>query len=88
MGAVGRLLTLLVVVVLVLAVWVILVALDYDLDPTLLQAKQTLAENAYAALLLLGLLQACPLLRRLLPFPGPAPQTLLSPLALTCARLC
>lgn len=88
MGAVGRYLTIFIVVLLVIAVWAILVAPDYDLDPTVLSGKQAIHWNVFPAILLSALL-ACVLLLERIAAGGRAPRLFfLSLLELTCARLC
>lgn len=88
MERVGRFLTILVVAVLVVAVWAILVAPDYDLDPTMLRGKLAVAWFLCAALALSGGFLWILLVRRLLPGWTVLPDAFPSLLDLTCSRLC
>jgi FtsH-binding integral membrane protein len=88
MACVGRYLTLILVVLLVVAVWAILVAPDYDLDPTVLAGKQAIAWGVWAAMLLTGFM-SCALLFERRQRRDEVPLTVFPSLvALTCARLC
>lgn len=83
----GRLLTITMVAVLVVAVWAILVAPNVDLGPTVLRGKQIVACGGFAALLL-PVLACAVMMGALRSSKHAATLPFLSLLELTCARLC
>lgn len=86
-GPVGRFLRITIVVLLVVAVWAILVAPDYDLDPTTLRAKLAITMFLFAVMAVTACLGAADPLR----LPAHWPPSLEAPpsiLDLTCSRLC
>ena len=87
MGRVGRFLSVFVVAMLVVAVWAILVAPDFDLDPTLLQGKMVLSWLACAGIALALVLRCLARLRQRRRR-DTLPEILSSLLEMNCAWLC